>query len=97
MLAKGQRLTEILKQDQYQPLTMEKQVIIIFAATNGYLDAYALSDCRRYEQELNAFLDTRHAALLKEIAEKKDIKGELTERLNAALKEFAGLFQTQAA
>jgi F-type H+-transporting ATPase subunit alpha len=97
MLAKGQRLTEILKQDQYQPLTMEKQVVIIFAATNGYLDAYGLGDCRRYEQELYAFLDTRHAALLKQIAEKKDIKGELTDLLNAALKEFAGLFQTQAA
>ena len=96
MLAKGQRLTEILKQDQYQPLTMEKQVIILFAATNGYLDAYPLSDCRRYEQELYAFLDTRHAVLLKEVAEKKDIKGELTDKLKAALAEFAGLFQPTA-
>src|SRR5262245_38461036 len=80
MLAKGQRLTEVLKQDQYQPLAMEKQVLVIFAATNGYLDAYTLGDCRRYEHELYGFLDARHAALLKEVAEKKDIKGEPTDR-----------------
>src|SRR5881396_2871543 len=69
MLAKGQRMTEILKQDQYQPLPMEKQVVIIFAATNGYLDRYPVSECRRYEKELYAFLDARYAALLKELAE----------------------------
>jgi F-type H+-transporting ATPase subunit alpha len=97
MLAKGQRLTEILKQDQYAPLPMEKQVVLIFAATNGYLEPYPVAECRRYEAELYSFLETRHAALLKELAEKKDIKGELTDRINAALKEFAGLFQVEAA
>jgi F-type H+-transporting ATPase subunit alpha len=97
MLAKGQRLTEVLKQDQYQPLAMEKQVVVIFAATNGYLDAYPLSDCRRYERELYAYLDTRQAELLKLIAEKKDIKGEPSDRLHAALKEFAAVFQPTAA
>src|SRR5262249_6735403 len=93
MLAKGQRLTEILKQDQYSPLSMEKQVVIIFAATNGYLDGYAVPECRRYEKELYTFLDTRHAGLMKTIAEKKDIK-DATEALKAALTEFAGVFQT---
>jgi F-type H+-transporting ATPase subunit alpha len=93
MLAKGERLTEILKQNQYTPLSTEKQVAIIFAATNGYLDAYPVAECRRYESELYAFLDARHPALLKDIAEKKDIKGELTDKLKAALQEFAGLFQ----
>jgi F-type H+-transporting ATPase subunit alpha len=97
MLAKGQRLTEILKQDQYAPLSMENQVVLIFAATNGYLDAYPLSECRRYEAELKSFLDARHAALLKDVAEKKDIKGELTDRLTAALKEFSGVFRVDAA
>jgi F-type H+-transporting ATPase subunit alpha len=93
MLAKGERLTEILKQNQYTPLSTEKQVAIIFAATNGYLDGYPVAECRRYESELYAFLDARHPALLKDIAEKKDIKGELTDKLKAALQEFAGLFQ----
>jgi F-type H+-transporting ATPase subunit alpha len=92
MLARGQRLTEILKQGQYQPLPMEKQVIIIFAGTNGYLDPYPPSEGLRYEKELYSFLDASHPDLLKEIAEKKDIK-DVTDRLHAALKEFAGMFQ----
>jgi len=94
-LNRGKRLVEILKQDQYQPLPMEKQVVIIFAATNGYLDRYPVSECRRYEKELYAFLDARYAALLKELAEKKDLKGEPTEKLKAALAEFAEVFQVR--
>ena len=92
MLARGQRLTEILKQDQFRPLPMEKQVLIIFAATNGYLDKYPVSAARRYEEELYRFFDTRHPEILKLVADKKDIKGELTDKIKAALEEFAGLF-----
>jgi F-type H+-transporting ATPase subunit alpha len=92
LLARGQRVTEILKQDQYHPLPVEKQVLVIFAATNGFLDSLAVADCRRYEKELLSFLDTRQPGLLKEIAEKKDIKGELTDRIKAALAEFAAVF-----
>ena len=97
MLSRGQRLTEILKQDQYSPLPVEKQIIIIFAATNGYLDAIPVSEARRYEKELYSFLDARHSKLLAEIVEKKDIKGELTDRIKAALSEFGGLFQVKSA
>ena len=97
MLAKGERLTEILKQDQYEPLPMEKQVFIIFAATNGFLDAYPVADGRRYERELYQFLDLRHGGLLKDLAQQKDIKGEIGERMKAALKEFAETFQSAAA
>ena len=96
MLAKGERLTEILKQNQYEPLPMEKQVFIIFAATNGFLDAYPTAEGRRYELELYRFLDLRHGALLKDLAEKKDIKGEIGERMKAALTEFADTFQAAA-
>jgi F-type H+-transporting ATPase subunit alpha len=96
MLARGERLTEILKQDQYQPLPMEKQVIIIYAATNGFLDAYPVAEGRRYEKELYQFLDLRHGALLKDLAEKKDLKGEVGDRVKAALTEFADVFQAGA-
>jgi F-type H+-transporting ATPase subunit alpha len=95
MLAKGQRMTEILKQNQYSPLPMEKQVAIIFAATNGYLDPYPVTEARRYEGELYTFLETRHPEILRGIAEKKDIKGELTDGLKKALAEFADTFQVQ--
>lgn len=92
MLSKGERLTEILKQDQYQPLPMEKQVAILFAATQGFLDAFPVNEGLRYEKELYSFLDLRHGDLLKELAEKKDL-GPLSDRLRAALKEFGEVFQ----
>ncbi len=95
-LARGQRMTEFLKQDQYSPLSMEKQVVGMFAGINGYLDGYAVSEVRRYEKELHAHLDGRHPGLLKEIAEKKELTKELTERVKAVLVEFADLFQAKA-
>jgi len=93
LLARGERTTEILKQDQYKPLAVEKQIIVIFAANNGFLDPLALGDCRRYEKELLTFLDAHKPDLLEEIAEKKDIKGELTDKIKAALTEFSATFQ----
>jgi F-type H+/Na+-transporting ATPase subunit alpha len=96
-LARGQRTTEILKQGQYEPLPVEKQIAIIFAATNGYLDEVPVDQCRRYEKELYTFLEARQPTLLKDVAAKKDIKGELTERLKAALQEFATAFSATAA
>jgi F-type H+/Na+-transporting ATPase subunit alpha len=95
-LARGRRMTEILKQGQYQPLTVEKQIVIIFAATSGYLDEIPVPDCARYEKELYSFLEARHPELLKTIAEKKDIKGELTEKLKAVIVEFGGVFVPSA-
>jgi len=92
LLERGRRTTEILKQDQYQPLPVEKQIVIIFAATNGYVDALPVADLRRYEKELYSYLDTHRADLLTEIREKKDIKGELTEKIKGALAEFGGVF-----
>jgi F-type H+/Na+-transporting ATPase subunit alpha len=95
-LNRGQRMVEILKQDQYSPLPVEKQVFIVFAATNGYLDPIPVPECRRYEKELYSFLEARHPKLLTEIVEKKDIKGELTDKIKAVLTEFGSLFQTKA-
>jgi len=93
LLARGQRTTEILKQDQYSPMPVEKQIAVIFAATSGYLDAVPVADCRRYESELLAFFETRHPDLLAQVRSRGDIKGELTDKLKAALDVFAGLFQ----
>jgi F-type H+-transporting ATPase subunit alpha len=87
-LARGQRLVEILKQPQYQPLSVAKQVLIIFAATNGYFDAVEASAIGRLEQELYRLVDTRHAAVLGEIAEKKVLDDSTKARLHDVLKEF---------
>jgi F-type H+-transporting ATPase subunit alpha len=91
-LNRGRRMVEILKQPQYQPLAVEKQVVIIFAATNGFLDAFAVEDVRRYEEELYRFLDTRHAAVLSGIRDKKVMDDDLKSSLQSALREFGETF-----
>src|SRR5213595_2289022 len=72
-LNRGRRLVEVLKQPQYQPVPVEKQVAIIYAATNGYLDPVPVEQIRAYEIELYKFLDTRRGSLLSALAEKKAI------------------------
>jgi F-type H+-transporting ATPase subunit alpha len=91
-LNRGRRLVEILKQPQYQPLAVEKQVMIVYAATKGFLDSVAIEDVRRYEEELYRFLETRHAAVLSGLAEKKIIDDELKAGIEAALKDFGQQF-----
>jgi F-type H+/Na+-transporting ATPase subunit alpha len=91
-LNRGRRLVEILKQPQYQPLAVEKQVMIVYAATKGFLDGVAIEDVHRYEEELYRFLETRHAAVLSGIAEKKIIDDELKALIEAALKDFGQQF-----
>jgi F-type H+-transporting ATPase subunit alpha len=87
-LARGQRLVEILKQPQYQPLPVEKQVLIIFAATNGYFDQIDTGVIGDTELELYRFVDTRHPAVLTDIAEKKILDDDVKARLHEVLKEF---------
>jgi F-type H+/Na+-transporting ATPase subunit alpha len=91
-LNRGRRLVEILKQPQYQPVAVEKQVAIIYAATKGFLDSVAVDDLRRYEEDLYRFLETRHAAVLTGIADKKVLDDEVKGALEAALKEFGQQF-----
>jgi F-type H+-transporting ATPase subunit alpha len=91
-LNRGRRLVEILKQPQYQPVAVEKQVAIIYAATKGFLDPVAIEDVQRYEEELYRFLETRHAAVLSGIAEKKIIDDDLKAAIEAALKDFGQQF-----
>ncbi len=87
-LARGERLVEILKQPQYNPLPFQKQVLIIFAANNGFLDDYPVSSLRRYEQELYAFFDSRQSGLLNDLANKKAIDDDLKKKIVDALEQF---------
>jgi F-type H+-transporting ATPase subunit alpha len=87
-LARGQRLTEILKQDQYSPLAVEKQILTIFAATQGFLDDLPVADCRAFEQELHAWIEVAQPQVLRDIASKKVLDDALRDQLKAAVTEF---------
>jgi F-type H+-transporting ATPase subunit alpha len=91
-LNRGRRLVEILKQPQYQPLAVEKQVAIVYAATKGFIDAVAIEDVRRYEEDLYRFLESRHPAVLTGIAEKKILDDDLKASLEQSLNEFGQQF-----
>jgi F-type H+-transporting ATPase subunit alpha len=91
-LNRGRRLVEILKQAQYQPLAVEKQVVIVYAATKGFIDDVAIEDVRRYEEDLYRFLETRNPEVLKGIAEKKILDDDLKAALEQALKAFGQQF-----
>ncbi len=96
-LNRGARLVEILKQRQYLPLPVEKQIAIIFAGTNGYLDPIPTGEVRRYEEELYRFLETRRPAILTGIADKKQIDDAMKAELKGALEEFAREFKAAEA
>ncbi|MBS1831704.1 MAG: F0F1 ATP synthase subunit alpha [Acidobacteria bacterium] len=91
-ITRGRRLVEILKQPQYQPLPVEKQVLIIYAGTNGVLDDLPVDAVRKFETELYAFVENAHPAILKDIREKKTIDDDIKGRLNKALAEFKDRF-----
>jgi F-type H+-transporting ATPase subunit alpha len=95
-LNRGKRLVEMLKQPQYQPLSVEQQVAIIFAATNGYLDPVPVEQVRQYEDELYRFLETRYPGVLTSIASKKVLDDEIKHSLEEALKEFGRQFAAAA-
>jgi len=87
-LARGQRLTEILKQPQYQPMDVEKQVLVIWSATNGYTDDIAVEDVRRFETGLLEFVENSHPGLLADIADKKTLTDEIKAGLKQVLEDF---------
>jgi F-type H+-transporting ATPase subunit alpha len=93
-LARGQRLMEILKQDQYQPVSVENQVLIIFAASNKYLDDLPVNECRRFEQELYPFIETNYSGLLKSLREKKAFDDTNRAEAKKALDAFKERFKT---
>ena len=91
-LGRGRRLTELLKQDQFQPLPVEKQVLGIFAGTNGYADDIPVEDVRRFEKELYSFVETNYNGVLKTLAEKKAIDDGLRAEIKKALEDFKKRF-----
>ncbi len=94
---RGARLVEILKQPQYEPLPVERQVAIIYAGTNGYLDHIPVSEVRSFETELFKFIETRHPQVFTGIAEKKQLDDQLKAALDTAVKEFARDFAARKA
>ncbi len=91
-LARGSRLVEVLKQGQYEPIPVERQILIIYAATNGYVDHLPETAVRRYEADLYRFVENRHPNLFEAIRTKKQFDDELTPKVNQVLDEFKGIF-----
>ncbi|MFA6315960.1 MAG: F0F1 ATP synthase subunit alpha [Elusimicrobiota bacterium] len=91
-LARGERMVELLKQDQYLPLPLEDQVVSIYAGVNGVLDDLPVAEVRRFDAELRAWLRAKHPDLLKAIAEGKVLTDDLGARLGSAAAEFKAGF-----
>ncbi len=91
-LNRGARLVEVLKQGQYQPMPVARQILQIFAATSGFVDEYPAEQVQRYLQEMALFLEARHPELEREITEKKALDDDLKARIRKALDEFKGVF-----
>jgi F-type H+-transporting ATPase subunit alpha len=92
-LNRGIRLVEILKQPQYQPLSVEKQVLLIYAGTNGFLDRIPVPEIQRYEQELYRFIETKRPAIFGALAERKLLDDQLRAEIEGALREFGETFE----
>jgi F-type H+-transporting ATPase subunit alpha len=93
-LARGQRLVELLKQNQFSPLSVEKQVVVIFTGTGGYLDDIEVADVVGFEAGLISFMDAKYGSLLAQIAEKKQLDDATRESLKNAIGEFKERFKT---
>jgi F-type H+-transporting ATPase subunit alpha len=91
-LARGSRLVEILKQGQYQPLPVERQVLTIYAATHGFVDQYPESVLKRYEEDLYSFVETKHPEVFQAILKKKQIDSEIESEIKQVLSEFKAHF-----
>ncbi len=87
-LERGQRITEVLKQLQYQPMSLEKQVAIMYAVINGYMDEIPVERVKDFEEAFHRYMESAHTDLLRSILEKRELDGELTEALVSAIEEF---------
>jgi F-type H+-transporting ATPase subunit alpha len=96
-LNRGVRLVEILKQPQYEPLPMEKEISILYAGTRGFLDKYPLEVLADYEKQLYSFMESKYSDVLADIKDYKEFTPELDARMKKLLEEFDGIFQPAAA
>ena len=87
-LERGQRITEVLKQGQYSPMSVEKQILIMYAAINGYLDDVAVEQAGVFEADFHRFMDANHSEIIGAINKEKDISTETEEALKTAIMEF---------
>jgi F-type H+/Na+-transporting ATPase subunit alpha len=92
-LNRGARLVELLKQGQYEPLPVEKQILIIYAGTNGFVDELPLSTLKKYEQELYSFIEAKHPEIFSDILKKRELDNDLRAKMTEALQEFKGTFK----
>jgi F-type H+-transporting ATPase subunit alpha len=96
-LNRGQRLTELLKQPQFQPLTWQQQAIVLFAGTQGYLDELKVADIRAFEDGMYKYLSSAQSALIEDLTQKKQLDDDIKNRLHAALKEYSTNFKAELA
>ena len=94
-LARGARLVEVLKQPQYAPMAVERQVAVIYVVTNGYLDEVEVKQIRKWEQDFLDYLDAAHPAVFQGIRTKKALDDDITARLKAAIAAFQPLFRAE--
>jgi F-type H+-transporting ATPase subunit alpha len=92
-LNRGARLVELLKQGQYQPQPVERQVVIIYAGTNGFVDELPVAALKKYEQELFSFIESKHPDVFADILKKRELDGDLRAKLTTVLGEFKGVFK----
>jgi len=91
-LARGSRLVEVLKQGQYVPMPIERQIVILYAATHGFLDKFPIDRLKNYETQLYDFIEKKHPEVFRDITAKKALDDDVKGKLERALKEFDGVF-----
>jgi F-type H+-transporting ATPase subunit alpha len=95
-LNRGARLTELLKQPQFMPVPVHKQIMSIFLGTQGFLDQVAVDQIQKVEADFQVFMESRHPQVVREIAEKRELTDDITKRLRAACEEFTKTLREKA-
>ncbi|MZH02476.1 MAG: F0F1 ATP synthase subunit alpha, partial [Nitrospinae bacterium] len=93
-LHRGERLVELLKQDQYKPLSAVKQIVSIFSGVRGLVDDIPVGDIKKFENGLLNFMEDKHKAIMDKIEEAKKLDDETEAQLKSAIEEFRGLFKS---